>query len=62
MLSRVVRFSALKAWAMGVAKRQGIRKARVALARKLAGVLHRIWMDGTEFWWSKAPPTAAAAT
>ena len=62
MLSRVVRFSALKAWAMGVAKRQGIRKARVALARKLAVVLHRMWMDGTEFQWSKAPSTAAAAT
>jgi transposase len=36
LLGRVVRFSALKAWAMGVAKRQGMRKARVALARKLA--------------------------
>jgi transposase len=36
MLTRAVRFSALKAWGMKVAARQGARKAKVALARKLA--------------------------
>lgn len=61
MLTRTTRFSALKAWAMGVAKRQGLRKARVALARKLAVVLHRMWIDGTEFRWSKAASAATAA-
>lgn len=61
MLTRTTRFSALKAWAMGVAKRQGLRKARVALARKLAVVLHRMWVDGTEFRWSKAPSVATTA-
>jgi transposase len=60
MLSRVVRFSALKAWAIGVAKRQGLRKAKVALARKLAVVLHRLWVDGSSFRWGTAPVTAAA--
>ena len=52
MMSRVVKWSALKAWAMRVAKRQGLKKAKVALARKLAVILHRIWVDGTTFRWS----------
>ena len=52
MLTRTVRFSGLKAWAMAVAKRRGMKKARVALARKLAVVLHRMWVDGTSFRWS----------
>jgi transposase len=52
MLTRTVRFSRLKAWAMGVAKRRGTKKARVALARKLGVVLHRMWVDGTTFRWS----------
>jgi transposase len=60
MLSRVTRFSALKAWAMGVARRRGAQKAKVALARKLAVVLHRMWVDGTEFRWGKTPAAAAA--
>jgi transposase len=41
--------SALKAWAMAVAKRRGTKRAVVALARKLATVLHRIWLDGTTY-------------
>lgn len=52
MLTRTVRFSSLKAWGMAVAKRRGTRKARVALARKLAVILHRMWVDGTDFRWS----------
>jgi len=39
MLTRATRFSALKRWAMGVAKRRGMKRAKVALARKLAVVL-----------------------
>ena len=46
---------------MDVAKRRGMRRAKVALARKLATVLHRIWADGTEFVWGKDPAAAAAA-
>jgi hypothetical protein len=34
-------------------KRVGAKKAKVAVARKLAVILHRIWTDGTEFWWTK---------
>jgi transposase len=53
MLTRAVRFSALKRWAVEVAKRRGMKRAKVALARKLAVILHRIWVDGTVFRWSR---------
>ena len=53
MLTRATRFSALKRWAMDVAKRRGMKRAKVALARKLAVVLHRMWVDVTEFRWTK---------
>ena len=59
LLSRVTKFSTLKRWAMDVAKRRGMRRAKVALARKLATILHRIWADGTEFRWGKEPAVAA---
>jgi transposase len=49
MLTRAGRFSALKRWGLEVAKRRGARRAKVALARKLATVLHRLWVDGSEF-------------
>ena len=57
MLTRVARCSSLKAWALRVASRHGMKKAKVALARKLAVILHRHWRDGTEVRWS-AEPTA----
>ncbi len=49
MLTRAVRFSARKRWAMAVAKRRGMKRAKVALARKLAVVLHAMGRDGTAF-------------
>lgn len=52
MLTPTVRMAPLKSWAIGVAKRCGTRKARVALARKLGVVLHRMWVDGTSFRWT----------
>ncbi|MBX9861066.1 MAG: IS110 family transposase [Sphingomonas sp.] len=55
MLSRVKRWSALKAWAVRVAKRRGGGRARVALARKLGVILHRMWIDGTDFDYGKQP-------
>jgi transposase len=61
MLTRAARWSSLKAWALRVGNRQGMKKAKVALARKLAVVLHRMWLDGTVFrWGSQAAPRAAA--
>lgn len=58
MLTRATRFSSLKRWALDVAQRRGMKRAKVALARKLGVVLHRMWMDATEFRWGK---TAMAA-
>jgi len=42
-----------------VAKRRGLKRAKVALARKLATVLHRMWVDGTSFRWGKQGVVAA---
>jgi transposase len=58
MLVHSTRWSWLKAWAMQIAKRRGMKRAIVALARRLAVILHRIWVDGTEFRWTRQ---AAAA-
>ena len=49
ILTRPVRGSALKSWAMRLARRAGMKKAKVALARKLAVILHRMWIGGTRF-------------
>jgi hypothetical protein len=54
------KWSWLKAWAMQIARRRGMKKAIVALARRLAVILHRIWVDGTEFRWTREPTAAAA--
>jgi transposase len=53
MLTRASKFSSLKRWALEVAKRRGMRRAKVALARKLSTVLHRLWVDGSEFRFGK---------
>jgi len=59
LLMRSTKWSWLKAWAMQVARRRGIKKAIVALARRLAVIMHRIWVDGTEFRWTKQEAAAA---
>jgi transposase len=61
LLSRITRFSKLKRWGMDVAKRRGSKRAKVALARKIAVILHRMWVDGTTYRWSEAKPIAAQA-
>jgi transposase len=53
LLTRVPKWCAVKAWGARLAKRNGLNKAKVAVARKLAVILHRMWIDGTEFNWSK---------
>jgi transposase len=52
MLVRSAKWSWLKAWAMQIARHRGMKKAIVALARRLAVIMHRIWVDGTEFRWN----------
>jgi transposase len=59
MLVRSTKWSWLKAWAMQIARRRGIKKAIVALARRLAVIMHRIWVDGTEFRWTQEVAAAA---
>ena len=56
MLTRTNKWSWLKAWAIQIARRRGMKKAIVALARRLAVILHRIWVDGTEFRWAGNRP------
>jgi transposase len=51
LLTRSQRWCKLKAWGMAVAKRRGQRRAVVAVARKLAILMHRIWADRSEFQW-----------
>jgi transposase len=60
ILTRPVKGSDLKSWALAVARRAGPRKARVALARKLAVVLHHMLSDKTNFIPHKATPAMAA--
>ena len=56
ILTRIRRPSALQAWGLGLAKRSGFKKVKVAVARKLSIIPHRKWRDGTEF-----RPTGTAA-
>jgi transposase len=60
ILSHPVRSSDLKTWALAVAKRAGLRKAKVALARKLAVVLHRMLRDETSFIAHRSAAVVAA--
>lgn len=58
-LTRIGRFSTLKSWGLRIANRGGFKKAKVAVARKLAVVLHAMWQTGENFRWSSATELAA---
>ena len=60
LLVRSRKWSALRAWGMKVAKARGMARARVAVARKLAVILHRMWSDGAEFRFGKEPSAGVA--
>lgn len=60
LLVRSKKWSSLRAWGMKIAKNRGMARARVAVARKLAVILHRMWRDETEFHFGKDPSVAAA--
>jgi len=55
LLVRSKKWSSLRAWGMKVAQHRGMARARVAVARKLAVVLHRMWRDQTAFRSGKEP-------
>lgn len=60
LLVRSRKWSSLRAWGMKMAKHRGMARARVAVARKLAVILHRMWRDQTDFHYGKEPGLAAA--
>jgi len=60
LLSRSARPSALKTWGEALAKRIGPKKATMAVARKLAVILHRMWTTGTMFQWNAEAASPAA--
>lgn len=55
------KWSSLRAWGMKIAKRRGFQKARIAVARKLAIILHRMWINETDFLWGKTSDKEQAA-
>ena len=55
LLIRSKKWSALRAWGMKIAKHRGMARARVAVARKLATILHRMWIDDADFRFGRAP-------
>ena len=59
LLVRRRTWSSLRAWGTQIAKRRGLARARVAVARKLALILHRMWSDATDFRFGKAPVAKA---
>jgi len=62
LLCRHPRDCALKRWGLALAKRIGMRRAKVAVARKMAVLLHRLWRRGQEFAWNMPGiPSGAAA-
>jgi transposase len=59
MLTRTIRWSWLKAWGMKIARHRGMKRAVVAVARRMAVIMHRMWADGTEFRWTSTNIAAA---
>ena len=58
MMNLVKRDHPLREWAFRLQDKSGSKKARVALARKLAVILHAMWMSGEAFHWPDAETTA----
>ena len=60
LLVRSKKWSSLRAWGMRVTKHRAMARARVAVARKLAVILHRMWSDQTEFRFGKEPSAGSS--
>lgn len=58
LMTRSRKWSRFRAWGIAVAKRRGMRRATVAVARKLAVILHRMSVTGSKFEFG-CPPAAA---
>ena len=53
LLTRTTTWSSPKAWGMTLIKKKGRRRAVVAVARKMAVILHRMWIDQSDFRWTQ---------
>lgn len=60
LLLRYRKSCALRTWGLRIAKRSGMKKATVAVSRKMAVIMHRMWLDGTDFRCSRDLGAAAA--
>ena len=60
MLTRTGTWSRLKAWGLELRERTGFKNASTAMARKLAVIMHRMWLDGTEFVYGEEPALKVA--
>ncbi len=49
LMTRCHQPSKLRAWGVAIARRRGAKRARVAVARKLAVIMHRMWVSGSAF-------------
>jgi transposase len=58
LLVRFTHWSALKAWGLKIAKARGHKRALVAVARKLAIIMHAMWKSGSEYRWTTAEKAA----
>lgn len=61
LLTRSRKWSSLRAWGLKIVKHRGMARARVAVARKLAVIPHRMWTDGVRFRFGKESAAAAVA-
>jgi transposase len=61
MLTRYRGFCSLKAWGLKIAKTRGLKRACVAVARKLAVIMHAMWRDGTEFRLKEPKPVGGTS-
>src|SRR5262249_41297385 len=59
LLTRSRSFCTLKSWGLRIAKRAGISKAKVAVARKLAVIMHQMWTTGEAFRWAEVEALTA---
>ncbi len=57
--TRTNKWSWLKAWGTKIARRRGMKRAIVAVARRMAVITHRMWVDDTEFCWTREEVAAA---
>ena len=61
MLTRSRRWNKVKAWGLKVLRKKEARKAAMAVGRKLAVVMHRMWINKTEFIYGEEPKAKQVA-